>query len=849
MMNSLFFKLLMFLATMPKLSFAADMIAPGQSISDGETLVSSSQRFELGFFSPRNSKNRFLGIWFWNTTRTVVWVANRNRPIADENGVLTIDRDGNLILVDRTNTSVWSSNVSRKAEGLVAQLLDSGNFVVKDNRMMQQQESDEAYLWQSFDYLSDTLLPGMKLGMNLKTGSEWFLSSWKSVDDPSPGNYTVRLSIQGLASLVTYSGSAKVFRSRPWDGLDFDGNIVSPDLVFVSSFVRRADEIYYSYDTFNNPIMAQLTLNQSGTIMVLIWNETSTKWDTAYFAPRDKCDRYGQCGANAICSMNKTPICECLRGFRPESQGLDAENLNGSTKCVKELSTDCRKGEGFLKLVSMKLPDFIEFKLNESMTLEECEADCLRNCSCSAYASPSSDEQKNGCLMWYGDLIDMKDLSGERIGHNIYVRVPSSELGSARASNAANQKTIIIVVSIISGMIVFSLGFCLILRKKWKTAHTSNDKRRIKIAVLLSVVPGAVVLAISYYIIKKILKRGQERSKVNEEVPLFDLASIDTATDSFSQENLIGIGGFGPVYKGILPTGKHIAVKRLSKSSGQGAEEFMNEVVLIAKLQHRNLVGLYGSCIQGGERLLVYEYMPNKSLDYFIFDHDRKISLAWPKRFDIVLQIVRGLLYLHQDSKLQIIHRDLKTSNILLDSYMNPKISDFGLARTFEGDDKVSETKRVIGTFGYMSPEYVIKGKFSAKSDVFSFGVLLLEIVSGQKISGFSHPDHHHSLLGHAWLLWNEGRAMELVDECLKDSIVESQVLRCIQVGLLCVQNLSRDRPTMSSVNFMLANEESSLPHPKVPGFFSETSSNTNSTGKGDQHSMNAVSITILGGR
>ncbi|KAK8602971.1 hypothetical protein V6N13_085173 [Hibiscus sabdariffa] len=571
---------------MLKLSFAADMIALGQSISDGETLVSSSQRFELGFFSPNNSKNRFLGIWFWNTTRTVVWVANRNRPIADENGVLTIDRDGNLILVDRTNTSVWSSNVSRKAEGLVAQLLDSGNFVVTDHRMMQQQESDEAYLWQSFDYLSDTLLPGMKLGMNLKTGSEWFLSSWKSVDDPSPGNYTVRLSIQGLASLVTYSGPAKVFRSRPWDGLNLDGNMVSSDLVFVSSFVRREDEIYYSYDTFNNPIMAQLTLNQSGTAMVLIWNDTSTKWDTAYFEPHDKCDQYSQCGANAICSMNKTPICECLRGFRPESQGLDAENLNGSTKCVKELSTDCRKGEGFLKLVSMKLPDFIEFKLNESMTLEECEADCLRNCLCSAYASPNSDEQKNGCLMWYGDLIDMKDLSGERTGHDIYVRVPSSELGSARASNEANQKTIIIVVSIISGMIVFSLGFCLILRKKWKTAHTSNDKRRIKIAMLLSVVPGAVVLAIFYYIIKKISKRGQERSKVNEEVPLFDLASIDTATNSFSQENLIGIGGFGPVYKNDSKTRSYWELA----DSEESTEKFFRPVVIHRDVKASNVL-------------------------------------------------------------------------------------------------------------------------------------------------------------------------------------------------------------------------------------------------------------------
>ncbi|XVF70438.1 hypothetical protein PTKIN_Ptkin11bG0161800 [Pterospermum kingtungense] len=822
---------LLMVLSITKLSFAADMIAPPQSIRDGETMVSKSQSFELGFFSPANSSNRFLGIWYKNISGAVVWVANRNNPIADEGGVLTINSDGNLVLFDGTNRTVWSSNVSTEAESPVAQLLDSGNFVVKDNKTIQ---AVEMYLWQSFDYLSDTLLPGMKLGKNLKTGSEWFLTSWKTADDPSPGNFALRLSIQGLPTLVAYNGSTKFFRTGPWDGSYFGGTAVSNIFVLVPSLVRNEDEIYYSYETFNNPTITRLTMEYSGAAQRFIWNERSTKWDTVYIWPGDECDLYGQCGANSVCSFNKTPICECLKGFRPESVGPDSNNRNLSKKCVKELSSDCQNGEGFLKLAGMKLPELIEFKLNESMTLKECEMECLKNCSCSAYASTKSDEKEQGCLMWFGDLIDMKELSEQLRGHDIYVRVPSSELGSAPASNEKKRAVVIIVVSIISGMTFLSLVFCLILRKRWKrgSSNSLNDKRRKKMATM-----------------KKIWKRGQE-SKDNIEVPMFDLASIDSATNRFSQNNLIGTGGFGPVYKGILPTGKEIAVKRLSKNSGQGAAEFRNEVVLIANLQHRNLVALCGCCIHGEERLLVYEYMPNKSLDYFIFDHERRVLLAWQKCFDIIMQIVRGLLYLHQDSKLQIIHRDLKASNILLDSNMNPKISDFGLARTFEGDDKVSQTKRVIGTFGYMSPEYAANGKFSAKSDVFSFGVLLLEIISGQKISSFCHPDHHHGLSGHAWLLWNEGRAMELVDTCLKDSIVESQVLRCIQVGLLCVQNSPKDRPTISAVNFMLANEEASLPQPKEPGFFTDTSSNANTAARKEElPTVNAVTITMLGGR
>ncbi|XP_022880265.1 G-type lectin S-receptor-like serine/threonine-protein kinase At4g27290 [Olea europaea var. sylvestris] len=237
------------------------------------------------------------------------------------------------------------------------------------------------------------------------------------------------------------------------------------------------------------------------------------------------------------------------------------------------------------------------------------------------------------------------------------------------------------------------------------------------------------------------------------ELPLFDMATIATTTDNFSGYNMIGEGGFGRVYKGKLSSGQEITVKRLSQSSRQGLQEFKNEVVLIAKLQHRNLVRLLGCCIEGEEMMLIYEYMPNKSLDYFIFEESRKEFLTWENRFEISMGISRGLLYLHQDSRLRIIHRDLKTSNILLDSDLNARISDFGLARSIGGDQYEAQTTRVIGTFGYTSPEYAVDGKFSTKSDVFSLGVLLLEIVSGAKNRKFSHPDHHHNLLGHAWLL------------------------------------------------------------------------------------------------
>ncbi|XP_043688761.1 cysteine-rich receptor-like protein kinase 10 [Telopea speciosissima] len=313
---------------------------------------------------------------------------------------------------------------------------------------------------------------------------------------------------------------------------------------------------------------------------------------------------------------------------------------------------------------------------------------------------------------------------------------------------------------------------------------------------------------------------GAQKDQMNPpDFPLISLATIHAATNNFSDLNRLGQGGFGPVYKGTLPNGREVAIKRLSSGSEQGSVEFMNEVSLILKLQHKNLVRLLGCCTEGEERILVYEYMPNGSLDFILFDPRRRAHLNWSTRYNIICGIARGILYLHEDSRLRIIHRDLKDSNVLLDKDMNPKISDFGMARIFPGNNGEANTATIVGTYGYMAPEYAMEGVYSTKSDVFSFGVLLLEIVSGRKNAGFHRSKHAPSLLDYAWQLWKEGRGLELMDPLLVETHNASEVLRCINVGLLCVKEDSTDRPTMSHVILVLRSESLSLPQPQQPAF------------------------------
>ncbi|KFK30808.1 hypothetical protein AALP_AA6G028500 [Arabis alpina] len=398
---------------------------------------------------------------------------------------------------------------------------------------------------------------------------------------------------------------------------------------------------------------------------------------------------------------------------------------------------------------------------------------------------------------------------------------------------------------------------------------SDNGSRKNSTRAIVKIVVPIVVVVLIIIILVLLARRSAVlcwRRKPNQGFDLyqtgittirslqFDFKTIEVATDKFS--NKLGQGGFGEVFKGVLPNGTEVAVKRLSKRSAQGAQEFKNEVVVVAKLQHRNLVKLHGFCLEGEEKILVYEFVPNKSLDYFLFDPTKRGQLDWTKRYNIIGGITRGILYLHHDSRLTIIHRDLKASNILLDADMNPKIADFGMARIFGMDQSEANTNRVVGTRGYMSPEYVIQGLFSMKSDVYSFGVLVLEIICGrQNIFVHDSDTTVENLVTYAWRLWRDGTPLELVDPTISKNCQTEEVKRCIHIALLCVQHDPTDRPTLSTINMMLTRNSLNIPFPQQPGFFFPNRRNQDQDGsqfsqsttiRYDSQSINDLTCTDL---
>ncbi|WJX19819.1 hypothetical protein P8452_09453 [Trifolium repens] len=804
---------LFFLCSYMRTSTSIDSLSMNQSIKDGETLVSANGTFEMGFFSPRNSKGRYLGMWYKKLTPlTVLWVANRETPVYNNSGVLKLNEIGFLVVLNGENTTVWSSNISNKVvinNSITAKFLETGNLVLKNRK--------GNILWQSFDYPTDTLMPGMKIGWNFVTGLNKMQTSWKSADDPAKGEYVSAVDPRGYPQVAILKGSVIKLRIGSWNGRAFTG-YPTPPLKEKEKFefVITDKEVYHSFEVVDSSIICIYKLSIVGNLQALCWTSQSSSRIIIYTGAEDSCDNYAMCGANSICNMDgNVPQCECLKSYVPKFP--EQWNISyWSSGCIPKILSVCGNNNtsGFFKYSEMKLPDTSSSWYNKTMNLVECQKTCIKNCSCTGYANLDIRNGGSGCLLWFGDLVDMRVFS--QWGQDLYIRVPSSELDYLSVD-----------------------------------ALRSKKKQLMRIILVLITV-GVFVCACIMIFIRRAAQRGyrlapfQKRKlycrlrKEDMDLPIFDFSVLVKVTNNFSSVNKIGEGGFGPVYKGTLVEGKEVAIKRHSKVSDQGLEEFKNEIVLIAKLQHRNLVKLLGCSSHKEEMLLIYEYMPNKSLDYFIFDETRSELLGWTHRSNIIAGIAKGLLYLHQDSRLKIIHRDLKTSNILLDAHMNPKISDFGLARLFGGDQIEAKTRKLVGTYGYMPPEYAVHGRYSMKSDVYSFGVIILEIISGKKIKGFYDPTYSLNLLGYAWRLWIENMPLELLDPHLLDMCISSEVIRCIHVGLLCVQQKPDDRPCMSSVILML-NGEKLLPQPKAPGFYTgQVSSETPSS------SSNHMSFTIF---
>ncbi|AET02745.1 putative protein kinase RLK-Pelle-DLSV family [Medicago truncatula] len=734
-----------------------DSMKPGDilNVSATSTLCSKQGKYCMSFNQNTDPENlTYLSIFGKGKDDWLVWISNRNQPVDINSASLSLNYSGVLKIESKIGKPIIlyaSPPPFNNRNYIVATLLDTGNFVLKDIQK-------NIVLWQSFDHPTDSLLPGMKLGVNRKTGENWSLVSSISDSILAPGPFSLEWEATRKELVIkrrekVYWTSGKLMKNNRFEnipGEDFKVKVVSDE--------------YFTYTTQNENGLTKWTLLQTGQ---LINREGGASGD---IARADMCNGYNTNGGCQKWGEAKIPAC------RNPGDKFENKPVYSNDNIVYNIK-------------------------NASLGISDCQEMCWGNCSCFGFNNYYGNG--TGCVF----LVSTEGLNIASSGYELfYILVKNTD-------HKVTNNWIWICAGM--GTLLLIIGLSILLRALMKGKQVLREGERITIQNEIQDLE-----AYRAYCNGDDLEGDLSNG---DDLKVFSYSSIIVATNGFSSENKLGQGGFGPVFKGILPSGQEVAVKKLSKTSGQGMTEFRNELTLICKLQHTNLVQLIGHCIHEQERILIYEYMPNKSLDFFLFDSTRRKLLNWNKRFNIIEGIAQGLLYLHKYSRLRIIHRDLKASNILLDDNMNPKISDFGVARMFTKQETEANTNRIVGTYGYMSPEYAMEGVFSTKSDVYSFGVLLLEIISGEKCNSMYCEDRALNLVGHAWELWKEGVVLQLVDPLLNESFSEDEVLRCVHIGLLCVEENADDRPTMSNVISMLTNKIKVDVLPKKPAYYGGT--------------------------
>ncbi|XP_048557442.1 G-type lectin S-receptor-like serine/threonine-protein kinase At2g19130 [Triticum urartu] len=748
----------------PACRAATDTISAGQVLAGKDTLVSSNGKFALGFFQPnskssRHASNWYLGVWFNTVPKfTPAWVANGDKPATSPE--LAISGDGNLVIIDQSTKSIiWSTQANTTANSTRAMLLKTGNLV------LQSTSNSSHVLWQSFDYPTDTHLAGAKLGRDKVTGLNRRLVSRKNMIDPAPGMYVYELHEKnGSArfSLAALNSSMPYWSSGEWNGHYF-GSIpeMSGRQLIDFTFVNNEQEVYFTYTLLDDTTIMRFALNNSGQVKILLWVERAQDWVPAYTNPNDHCDVYGICGPFTICEEDKLPYCSCMEGFSIRSpDDWELEDRTGG--CMRNAQLDCRINENtsmqdrFYSLPCVGLPDNGR-KIGDATNVAGCAQVCLRNCNCTAYSYGY-----NGCFVWDDELTNVKQQRCGDIGNNnqatLYLRLADKEVKRL----GRNRRRIIIGSAVGASVALFGLLslFFLLMTRRMCARRMKNLQG-----------DGGIIM--------------------------FRYADLQRATKNFSEK--LGTGGFGSVFKGVLNDSSAIAVKRLD-GARQGEKQFRAEVRSIGTIQHINLVKLIGFCTEGDRRLIVYEHMQNRSLDAHLF-HSNATGLKWSIRYQIAIGVARGLAYLHDSCRDCIIHCDIKPENILLDASFAPKIADFGMAK-FLGRDFSRVLTTMRGTIGYLAPEWLSGTLITAKVDVYSYGMVLLEIVSGKRNSGrqctTDDDDVYFPVQVANKLL--QGGAGSLMDSNLHDDVHLDQVERALKVACWCIQDHEFDRPTMGEV-------------------------------------------------
>ncbi|KAL6627410.1 hypothetical protein ACP70R_031136 [Stipagrostis hirtigluma subsp. patula] len=757
--------LVLLAAGAPACAAATDAISAGQVLAADERLVSNNSKFALGFFRAPDGTGAgaaptpekwYLGIWFTAVPNlTTVWVADGGNPLMDAaagSPELTISADGDLAVVNQArNSTAWSTQSAKATttNTTIAVLQNSGNLVLLDAS----NSSAPRTLWQSFDHPTDTLLPSAKLGRDKAAGGlNRRLVSKKSSATPSPGPYCYEADAAAPQLVLKLCNSSVTYWSTgPWNGKYFS-NIpeLSGDVPgFQLAFVDNDEEEYVQFNVTDEATVTRNFLDVTGQNRHQVWVAASQDWLTLYTTPKAQCDVYAACGPFSVCSYSSISVCSCMKGFSVRSvKDWEQGDLTGG--CVRDAPLDCRTSSNntsaasstdeFFAMPSIGLPDKGQ-SLENVRSSAECSKACLNNCSCSAYSYGSQ-----GCLVWQDALLNVKEpqSNGVTNGEILYLRLASSEL-----------------------------------------QRSGSNKRRVIIGAVTGACAAALILLVFViaFVIRKNKNKNTTIAGAGGGLVAFRYRELRSATKNFSEK--LGQGWL-----------------RL-RLQGPAARCDRAEVSSIGVIQHINLVKLVGFCCDGDGRFLVYELMPNRSLDIHLFQSSGA-CLNWGTRYQIAIGVARGLSYLHEGCRDRIIHCDVKPQNILLDAAFVPKIADFGMAK-FVGRDFSRVLTTMRGTTGYLAPEWIGGTAITPKVDVYSYGMVLLELVSGRRNSGEEHDTGSHGgravyfpMLAARELV--KGDVRTLLDDKLRGDANFMEVERACKVACWCIQDDEDDRPTMGEV-------------------------------------------------
>ncbi|XP_010910556.3 G-type lectin S-receptor-like serine/threonine-protein kinase At2g19130 [Elaeis guineensis] len=732
---------------------ATDNISSGQSLSGNQTIVSKEGNFELGFFTPGNSRNYYVGIWYKKiSVQTVIWVANRATPVSNTSSAeFKISEDGNLVLLNSSKISVWSSNSTPStSDSTVAVLHDTGNLVIRNG--------SNTTIWQSFDHPTDILMPKGWFGVNKITGEFQSATAWENPENPAPGPFTLSLDPDRSKQFVLLWNNSEIYwRSGIWNGRYFPAlPATNENTPFNLTFIDNEQRMYVTYTIFDSSFITHTMIGPTGLLTQRYWLDSTQEWQSISSQPVPQCDVYSFCGTFGICDQTSSDnICNCTPGFEPASMKEWELNV-WSSGCVRKTSLRCSskssaggEGDRFLEMPNMRLPANPQNLTVRSA--KNCEQACSNDCSCNAYAYVS------GCSIWTADLRNLvQPYDDDSESGTLYLRLAASDFPGSGSSHK-------LVIDLTLGVIGGILGIlCVLVGLFWAFQRS----KRIRMA---KQVEGSLIL--------------------------FPYGDLQRATKNFSE--MLGSGGFGSVFKGTLVDSTDVAVKKL-EGLRQGEKQFRTEVSTLAAIQHVNLVRLRGFCSEGSKRLLVYEFMSGGSLAYHLFQNNSAV-LCWKMRCQIILGIARGLTYLHEKCRECIIHCDIKPDNILLDKDFCAKVADFGMAKLVGRDfSRVLTTMR--GTVGYLAPEWLSGLPITSKVDVYSFGMMLFELVSGKRNT--THSVDGSNIFYPSWAARKitEGGIFSLLDHRLNGAADTEELTRVCRVACWCIQDSECHRPTMGQV-------------------------------------------------